>query len=142
MSIDLFQSDEIVSRTNVNNRLTQANRCFPVTLFSDSEGVASGDLLLSDNYTNYSVIGVYYFTENNQTAPSYSEFDTSITDQILLHATRINVAHTAAFIRGAVLTAATNKLTFTQNWSCQVTSSAVTFPQSYIYVYKVVGYKY
>lgn len=71
MSIDLFQADELVSRANVNQRLTDVTTKFtsvdtnittltPVTLYSNYNG-STGTITLSDTIINYEMIEIYFY---------------------------------------------------------------------------------
>ena len=51
MAIDLFQANEIVSRANVNQRITQMNAYFPVSVANGGTGqtsLSSGQILLGN----------------------------------------------------------------------------------------------
>lgn len=71
MAIDLFQADEIVSRVNVNQRLTDIKDKFtsvdtsittltPVSLYYNANG-STGTIPLSQEIQNFQVIEVYYW---------------------------------------------------------------------------------
>jgi hypothetical protein len=71
MAIDLFQADEIVSRTNVNQRLTDVkdkftsvdtiiNTLTPVYLYYNDPGT-TGTITLSQSIANFQIIEVYYW---------------------------------------------------------------------------------
>ena len=59
MAISEFVSTELVSRANINNRITQANLCFPVSLYSNVSGTTS-TVQLSDSAANYNYLEIYF----------------------------------------------------------------------------------
>ena len=71
MAIDLFQADELVSRANVNQRLTDVtdkftdvdtiiNNLTPVRLYYNEPGT-TGTITLSQSIANFQIIEVYYW---------------------------------------------------------------------------------
>lgn len=59
MAIDLFQADEIVSRTNVNQRLTDIKGMFPVSVANGGTGqttLTSGDILIGNGTSGISSV--------------------------------------------------------------------------------------
>lgn len=143
MAISEFTATELVSRSNVNQRITQANKCFPVSLYSNSSGTTS-TIPLSDSIANYSKIGIYYYTEGATTGCAfYTEFDSSVSS-VLLCGVRTNDAGNSTFLKSIKLTCSGTSISFAAGWQNTVKTSSVTFTAdtASLAIYQVVGYKY
>ena len=82
MAIDLFQADELVSRANVNQRLTDVTTKFtsvdtnitnltPVQLYYNTNG-STGTIELSDNIKNYQMIEICFWVYTLSAAWNHS----------------------------------------------------------------------
>lgn len=112
------------------------------SLYSNSSGTY-GTITLSDSYTNYDLIRVY-FLDNGVT--NVTEFPTNIGKQVNLDNVYIHSNGTVLYIHSCLLTFSGTSATFSRNNVLSLTTSnSVNINQTAgngIYVNKIVGYKY
>ncbi len=166
MSITEFAADEIVSRANVNSRITQANAYFPVSIADGGTGGTSATnartnlgvmtetalyynvdgtsntIALSDSVANYSKIIIYYYTDPSKANASSVEFDAA-TGSVLLHSARISDDRTQCFVKSVKITCNGSTITFSNGSQAIVKASGTTFSSdTSIKIYKVIGCRY
>lgn len=144
MAIDLFQADELVTRANVNQRITDIKNCFSgASLYSNSSGSA-GTINLSDDYSNYDYIYVEY-SDSYGTRNSVV-FSASASQTTLTMAGADSSSASKIYFRTAYMTFSGTTATVDRNGMAQLNFSGndswYTDSNSLIYVTKIIGYKY
>lgn len=171
MAIDLFQADEIVSRTNVNQRLTDIKDMFPVSIANGGTGGTtatlartnlgvmsptelyynasgtSGTVVLSESIANYTVIEVFAFnTDNLNTSITIWNNGAGSCDTTIITDTPyiMNNEHRMSIITSKITISGTS-ITFGDQTYATIRPSwggSVGNGAGYSKIYKVVGYKY
>ena len=141
MAIDLFAANELVTRQNVNNRVSKANSMIVGTsLYSNSSGTSS-TIALSDTYTNYDEIKIL-FAESDyyDTATFYPSFG-STTQIFTLYAYSNG---NGIYYHGCLLAFSGTTVTFErQNIGKFLTTNSIeVLSDTATKVYKILGYKY
>ena len=159
MAIDLFQADELVSRANVNQRLTDINTALttvdtgigtltPVSLYYNSSG-NHGTVPLSDSIANYSGIEIFYINSDenerwstrvwNNGGSSFVTNLTTLTPYILSGENRMKIKSSQITVTNTSITFGTETYV-THRSSSTIVDNYASGAQAKIY--KVVGYKY
>ncbi|MBR4266494.1 MAG: hypothetical protein IKQ46_10620 [Bacteroidales bacterium] len=142
MAISEFVSTELVSRANINNRITQANLCFPVSLYNNASGT-SGTVPLSDSAANYNYLEIY-FKDNDDIYNSIKAYNSNgkklslITIATASTATRGWIKNASVSVSGSTITfeAEKGQLTIINNGNSTIGNG------DYILICSVIGYKY
>ena len=113
-----------------------------VTLYTNFSG-KHGTITLSDSISNYSKIGVFYYTESVNGCAFYVEFDTNIAS-VLLCSVRTNDAGDICFLKSAKTVCDDKTISFSHGYQSNVTAQGITFlsDSGSIKIYKVIGYRY
>lgn len=154
MAVTPFEANEIVTRGNVNNRITQLNDMFlgvikETELYYNSNGTKS-TITLSDTYTNYEYIQVFgklggsgvsdIFKPSVVSTLSLSkEFVTVYAGALLGHGFNIG---TLTFSDKTVTFGSTNCGQYTVQSGTESWTAATSSNTAGLSVYKIVGYKY
>ena len=111
-------------------------------LYNNLSG-SSSTINLSDSVSNYSSIGVYYYTESNGECVRYNRFVPG-SNPVLLFSARINDAGTECFVKTVKTTFSGNTISFSYGYQLIVGgyNDNLFTSNSAIKIYKVVGYKY
>lgn len=111
-------------------------------LYNNLSG-SSSTINLSDSISNYSSIGVYYYTESNGECANYNKFEPGA-NPVLLFSTRINDAGSECFVKTVKTTFSGNTISFSYGYQLIVGgyNDNLFTSNSAIKIYKVVGYKY
>jgi len=150
MAISLFQADELVSRANVNQRITDIKNCFSGTSLWQNVSGYKGTITLSDNYNNYDF--VYVQAMNNDIATA-NIFRPNVTNKLLvsnLYADE-NTPVTGLYYRGTILEFSGTTVTLSRNGSYWLKkdhtvddgwTAASDSNTAGIYITNIMGYKY
>lgn len=162
MAIDLFQADEIVSRTNVNQRLTDIKDKFtsvdtsittltPVSLYYNDPGT-TGTILLSQSIANFEIIEIFYWMTSisstwNGSAKFHNGGVGSINTSITINIPASYNGSPRLKAYGSSVIIAADSLTRNRNVLANITgtnTSAVsdTSSSEIPSIYAVIGYKY
>lgn len=141
MAINLFEANEVVSRVNVNQRITGINNGISGTyLYNNSTGIRD-TITLSDDYSNYDCIYVQ-FNDNGVNNSVY--FMTEDCNQVNLFNLYRKGSDDGMWYHGALLTFTGTSAVFSRQGSLNIsdTGSNVWDNTSGVYVTKIIGYKY
>lgn len=109
------------------------------SLYSNASGTSS-TITISDTYTNYNTIGVYFFsTSSNITG--YQQFKPYATQGCTCGALYPSGDNSYMNGRGMLLSFSGTTLTFYRNYATQIDAEP-TLVNEQMKVYRVVGYKY
>jgi hypothetical protein len=165
MSADLFEANELVSRSNVNDRITAINGMFPVSIADGGTGSntatgartnlavmtgvqlyynASGTqstIQLDDSSANYSYLEIYYMNDDDKT--SCVKIDNPNGKSVEL--SMIAYWNGLMYLRTAVVSISGTSITWNSNyigWATVGANGTTTYNNNLIYITKIVGYKY
>lgn len=149
MAISLFNYNEIVSRANVNQRITDIKNCFSGTSLWGNGGGYSGTITLSDNYENYDFIYVQARNAGIATANIFRPVTTSKVSIFNLYPDD-DSSVTGMLYRGAILEFSDTTVTWSRNGSYHFQKSSSTddgwtpsgTDNAGIWLTKIIGYKY
>ncbi len=136
------KSSLISAINEVNSTLSTINEKTTVTtLYSNSNGT-SNTISLSNKYSDYSVIKIY-FGDNG--AYNTAELITSSGSMVALASTYSNAASTVFFCHSCLLSFSNKSATFSRNTLTSITGSNISITNMSsggISVYKILGFKY
>ena len=107
-------------------------------LYSIASG-SSSTITLSDAYTNYAEIGVYFISSG--TISGFQKFTTSVTSGCACSLTYPDGGATLMYARAMLLAFSGTTLTFDRNYSARIKADSDMINEQ-LKVYKVVGFKY
>lgn len=166
MAVTEFQATDLVTRSNVNEKIQQINALFPVsvanggtggttasaartnlevmkayTLYENSSGTQS-TITLSDSSANYEYIEIYF--RDNSSCCEFSKVYNPNGVAITLSTIKVSSNYDRVWIKPSVISISENTITFTIE-ACRATlmkSNEITITNtSNIWICKIVGYK-
>lgn len=141
MAISVFEANELVSRANVNQRISGINQGVVGTdLYSNESGTMT-TIQLSDDYSNYDCIYIQYVDNDVNNGV---HFMTNVGNQVNLFNLYRKGSDDGMWYHGALLTFTGTSAVFIRQGSLNIsdTGSNVWDNTSGVYVKKIIGYKY